>query len=70
MKYVLENDNFFTRILHGDTAMAVQRRLHFEGMLTQIFRKTSTADPKNAQILRKKSKITRSHSVTMLNRDF
>jgi hypothetical protein len=31
-KLVFENDNWFTRLLHNQAALAVQRRLHLEGL--------------------------------------
>jgi len=31
-KLVFEHDNWFTRLLHNQAALAIQRRLHFEGL--------------------------------------
>lgn len=31
-KLVFENDNWFTRLLHNQAALAIQRRLHFDGL--------------------------------------
>jgi hypothetical protein len=31
-KLVFEQDNWFTRLLHNQAALAIQRRLHFEGL--------------------------------------
>ena len=31
-KLIFSNDNFFTRVLHNQAALAVQRRLHLEGL--------------------------------------
>ena len=31
-KLVFENDNWFTRLLHNQAALAVQMRLHLEGL--------------------------------------
>jgi amino acid transporter len=31
-KLIFENDNWFTRLLHNQAALAIQRRLHFEGL--------------------------------------
>lgn len=31
-KLIFENDNWFTRLLHNQAALAIQRRLHFDGL--------------------------------------
>ena len=31
-KLIFESDNWFTRLLHNQAALAIQRRLHFEGL--------------------------------------
>jgi hypothetical protein len=31
-KLIFEHDNWFTRLLHNQAALAIQRRLHFDGL--------------------------------------
>jgi hypothetical protein len=31
-KLIFEQDNWFTRLLHNQAALAIQRRLHFESL--------------------------------------
>jgi hypothetical protein len=31
-KLIFEQDNWFTRLLHNQAALAIQRRLHFDGL--------------------------------------
>ncbi|MEN9868516.1 MAG: hypothetical protein RL748_4106, partial [Pseudomonadota bacterium] len=31
-KLIFSNDNWFTRLLHNQAALAIQRRLHFDGL--------------------------------------
>jgi hypothetical protein len=35
-KLIFEHDNWFTRLLHNQAALAIQRRLHFNGLQTVI----------------------------------
>ncbi len=35
-KLIFQNDTWFTRLLHNQTAIAVQRQLHFHGMQMMV----------------------------------
>ncbi|MBC7413552.1 MAG: amino acid transporter, partial [Herminiimonas sp.] len=35
-RLIFEQDNWFIRLLHNQAALAIQRRLHFDGLQTVI----------------------------------